>query len=130
MVVVALVVFPRSRVEQEVARRELEDEAGEGPHVGRRGVLGAEEDLGFFRFLFFSIRENVFFGFFLRVGFFCFCFLFRKGEKTICAIPASSAKPRHCKNIDGRASQVKRGRWVSLLGTRFIVEKTKAVPLR
>lgn len=45
VVVVALVVFPRARVEEQVARGELEDEAGEGPHVGGRGVLGAEEDL-------------------------------------------------------------------------------------
>lgn len=45
VVVVALVVLAGARVEEQVARGELEDEAGEGPHVGRGGVLGAEEDL-------------------------------------------------------------------------------------
>ena len=124
MVVVALVVLPGPRVEEQVARGELEDEAGEGPHVGRGGVLGAEEDLVvvvvvvggflFWRLFFFPIGE--FFSFFFA----SFLFLWKeRKKKTICAIPASSAKPRLCNVlVDGRASQVKRGRWVSVLGAR------------
>ena len=81
MVVVALVVLPRARVEEQVPRRELEDEAGEGPHVGRGGVLGAEEDLfgvvGFF--CFFRLRS--FFRFLVSIVFFPFLFWKQKKNK-------------------------------------------------